>query len=564
MADWIKKKQIGGQIMSVRQKNQESKKNIKGGFVMQAGILALAGIIVRIIGLLYKSPLNSIIGDLGAGYYSTAYNMYTIILLISSYSIPSAIAKVISQKMALSQYKNAHRLFRGAVIYVVVVGLTASFFTYIFAPVLAKGQAATVLKVFVPTIFLSGLLGVLRGYFQARKNMVPTSISQILEQIINAVISLLAAYLFMHFLAGEDETSRAVYGAMGSALGTGAGVLAGLIFMFAKYLRHLGEYKEEISKDMTKEKDSYKNVFRTIFCVVTPFLLSTFIYNCSTVINMTIYQNIMMSIKGLSEALTITLYGIFAYKAVTVANIPIALSSAMSSAMIPSVAASYIKGEKECTKGQVDKALNVTMLISIPAAAGLCVLAEPVMKLLFHQPDSLKMASYLLAAISVSVIFYSLSTVTNGVLQGIGKVNIPVVHAAISLVLQVIVLVLLLLFTELNLFALAIAMDVYSLSMCILNQMAVKKYLGYQLCFKKTFIKPLMASLVMSAVAMGVYYGLYYLVKSNLISFFAAVLLAVMVYFVLILKGKVITQEELLLLPKGHSLVKVAQKMHIL
>lgn len=554
--------------MSNGQNNTVSKhvsvNKIKGGFVMQAGILALAGIIVRIIGLLYKSPLNSIIGDLGAGYYSTAYNMYTIILLISSYSIPSAIAKVISQKLALSQYKNARRLFLGALTYVVVIGGLASILTYIFAPILAKGQAATVLKVFVPTIFFSGLLGVFRGYFQARKNMVPTSISQILEQIANAVVSLLAAYLFMEFLAKTDETSQAVFGAMGSALGTGIGVLIGLVFMLGIYLKNRKQFKAEIINDTTKEIDSYKTVYKTILCIVTPFLLSTFIYNCSTVINMTIYQNVMMNVKGFSEAVTITMYGIFAYKAVTVANIPIALSSAMSSAMIPSVASSFIKGETDKTKAQVDKALNVTMLISIPAALGLLVLAKPVMQLLFNQPESLDMAAWLLMAISITVFFYSLSTVTNAVLQGIGKVNIPVIHAAISLVLQVIVLVVLLIFTELNLFALAIAMNVYSLSMCVLNQIAVKKYLGYKLAVKKAFIKPLFASVVMAVVAAGVYYGMHYLVKSNVISLALAVILAVLVYFVLVIKCKVITENELENFPKGNLIKKVAKKLHLL
>ncbi len=554
--------------MSNGQNNTVSKRDnvnkIKGGFVMQAGILALAGIIVRIIGLLYKSPLNSIIGDLGAGYYSTAYNMYTIILLISSYSIPSAIAKVISQKLALSQYKNAHRLFMGALIYVVVIGGLASILTYVFAPILAKGQAATVLKVFVPTIFFSGLLGVFRGYFQARKNMVPTSISQILEQIANAVVSLLAAYLFMEFLAKPDETSQAVFGAMGSALGTGIGVVIGLVFMLGIYLNNRKGFKEDIINDTTKEIDSYRTVFKTILCIVTPFLLSTFIYNCSTVINMTIYQNVMMNVKGLSETVTITLYGIFAYKAVTVANIPIALSSAMSSAMIPSVASSFIKGETDKTKKQVDKALNVTMLISIPASLGLLVLAKPVMKLLFNQPESLDMASWLLMAISMTVIFYSLSTVTNAVLQGIGKVNIPVIHAAVSLVLQVIVLVVLLMFTDLNLFALAIAMNVYSLSMCVLNQIAVRKHLGYRLPIKKAILKPLLASGLMALVAAGVYYGVHYLVKSNVIALAVAVILAVVVYFVLVIKCKVITENELQNFPKGNLIKKVAKKLHLL
>lgn len=550
--------------MSDGQKNAMSKKKIKGGFVMQAGILALAGIIVRIIGLLYKSPLNSIIGDLGAGYYSTAYNVYTIILLISSYSIPSAIAKVISQKLALSQYKNAQKLFYGALIYVVVVGGLASILTYIFAPILAKGQAAVVLKVFVPTIFFSGLLGVLRGYFQARKNMVPTSISQILEQIANAVVSLLAAYLFMEFLAKADETSQAVFGAMGSALGTGIGVLIGLIYMLLVYLRNQKEFKTDIAADKTEKVDSYKTVFQTIFCIVTPFLLSTFIYNCSTVINMTLYQNIMMNVKGLTETVTITMYGIFAYKAVTVANIPIAMSSAMSSAMLPNVATSFVKGELDKTRRQVDKALNVTMLIAIPSAVGLLVLAKPVMQLLFNQPESLTLASKLLMAIAITVVFYCVSTVTNAVLQGIGKVNIPVIHAAVALLLQVVVLVVLLMFTDLDLYALAIAMIVYSLTMCVLNQIAVRKYLDYKIQVKKTFVMPSVAAVFMGVTAFFVYYGVHYVAKSNLIALIVAVIAAVLVYFALVIKCKVITEAELESFPKGNLIKKIAGKLHLL
>lgn len=550
--------------MSDKQGKTISENRRKGGFVMQAGILAIAGIIVRIIGLLYKSPLNSIIGDLGAGYYSTAYNIYTIILLISSYSIPSAIAKVISQKMALGEYKNAQKLFYGALIYVVVIGGLASILTYIFAPIMAKGQAATVLKVFVPTIFFSGILGVFRGYFQARKNMVPTSISQILEQIANAVVSLLAAFLFMEFLAKADEVSQAVFGAMGSALGTGMGVLIGLLFMLIIYFKHRKSFKAAISEDATENTESYKTIFKTIFCVVTPFLLSTFIYNCSTVINMTIYQNIMMNVYKMTETVTITMYGIFAYKAVTVANIPIALSSAMSSAMIPSIASSFVKGETDKTRKQVDKALNVTMLITIPSAVGLFVLAKPVMQLLFNQPESLEMASYLLMAIAITVIFYSISTVTNAVLQGIGKVNLPVVHAAVSVLLQVIVLVALLMFTDLNLFALAIAMIVYSLSMCILNQVAVRKYLGYKMNLTKAFVKPFIASVIMGIVAGMVYDGMHYLIKSNVISLAVAVIIAVIVYFIAVIKCKVITETELESFPKGNFIKKVAKKLHLL
>ena len=146
---------------------------------MQAGILASAGIIVRIIGLLYNTPLVAIIGDEGNGYYNSAYYAYSIILLISSYSIPSAVSKVIAQRLATKEYRNAHRIFCCAFIYVLVVGSIASLFVFFGAGLLVEMESAIFpLKILAPTIFFSGILGVLRGYFQAHKTMVQTSVSQ--------------------------------------------------------------------------------------------------------------------------------------------------------------------------------------------------------------------------------------------------------------------------------------------------------------------------------------------------------------------------------------------------
>ena len=182
-----------------------SKTGKKDGFILQAGILAAAGIICRIIGLLYRSPLTAIIGDRGNGYYSSAFNIYTIILLVSSYSIPSAISKVIAQKLSDKEYRNAHRVFICALWYVLAVGGAAGLFLFFGANLLLEGPAATVLKVFAPTIFLYGILGVLRGYFQAHRTMAQTSVSQILEQIMNALISIGAAlWLIMALLGSAD------------------------------------------------------------------------------------------------------------------------------------------------------------------------------------------------------------------------------------------------------------------------------------------------------------------------------------------------------------------------
>lgn len=213
-------------------KNGSSNGGSKNSFILQAGILAAAGIISRIIGLLYRSPLQRVIGDLGMGYYSSAYNYYTIILLISSYSIPSAISKVIAQKLAEKEFRNAHRLFHCALFYVLAVGGAASLFLFFGAGLFVGEEAVPVLRTFAPTIFIYGILGVLRGYFQAHKSMAQTSVSQILEQIANAAVSVGAAYLLIKSAMGTmdipeteaDRIVRATKGAVGSAMGTGVGV----------------------------------------------------------------------------------------------------------------------------------------------------------------------------------------------------------------------------------------------------------------------------------------------------------------------------------------------------
>lgn len=553
--------------------SEQSRKKA-GGFVIQAGILALSGIIVRIIGLLYRSPLTSIIGDEGNGYYSYAYNIYAIILLISSYSIPSALSKVLAQRLTFKEYRNAHKVFQCALIYVVVVGGGASLVAFFAAPYLVGTNSVRVLRVFAPTIFLSGLVGVLRGYFQAYGSMVQTSISQILEQIINAVVSVGAAwYLIAHVAGtGADDTTRAIYGAMGGALGTGAGVVTALLFMVWVYVLNMPGMKRRMERDH-KAEESRKEIFRVILSIVTPFILSTFIYNLSTSLNQTIYERFYTNVRGMAESEVATFYGIYSGKAVVISNIPIAMASAMCSAIIPTVAASFARGEKKETRRNVKKAVKVTMLIAIPCAVGLGVLARPVTQLLFWQKNSLDTASNVLAALSVTVIFYCLSTLTNGALQGIGKVTVPVIHAAIALVLQTGTLALLLYFTDFNLYALVIAAIVYSLSMCVMNQLAVRKYLKYKQEMFRTFWLPLVSAAIMGAVAWLVYQGVSLLAGfalaegsylRNLIAAGAAILVAVVVYAFCVIRFKAVTREELQTMPKGAAIVRVAQKLHLL
>lgn len=537
----------------------------KNSFVLQAGILAAAGIVVRIIGLLYRSPLTSIIGLEGNGYYTNAINIYTIILLISSYSIPSAISKVIAQRLAYKEYRNAQRVFQCALIYVVAVGGFCSVVTFFGAPILAKVDGAVpVLRVFAPTIFFSGLLGVFRGYFQAHGSMLHTSLSQILEQILNAIVSIFAAYLLISTVRGESETTQAIYGASGSAVGTGAGVLIALIFMLGMYSLNKDIVKKRIKRDRTPILESYGEIFKVIITTVTPFILSTFAYNCSTVVNMYIYQYIMIDVTGLAKSEAAIRYGIFATQAITIINIPIAIASAMSSASIPGISATYATHKENETRNNVKKAIRMTMLIAIPAAAGLFVLARPVVQFIYPQKEALDTAAGLIRVLAVTVVLYGLSTLTNAVLQGIGKVNVPVIHSVVSLVVQVVILVLMLLYTDLDLYALAGANIAYSLMMCLLNQISVIKYLGYREDVLNTYVKPMAASIFMGAVAYGVYRGMFFLVKENRISVAVAICMAAAVYFALIIKLGVVNEEELKAFPKGAMLVHLAKKSRLM
>lgn len=555
------------------ERKSTSEKNV----LAQASILMAAGILVRIIGVLYRSPVTSIIGDEGNGYYSIAYNIYAMVLLISSYSIPMAVSKVVSGKLALKQYKEAHKVFRCALIYVLIVGAIASLFTFFGASILvpdSQTNAILVLRVLAPAIFLSGFLGVLRGYFQAHSTMMPTSISQIIEQVLNAIISIGAALLFIRLFAGDNEDGVPVFGAMGSAAGIVAGVAAGLIFMIFIYRQNRPYFHRHYMQDAAKEESSYREIFRIIFLMITPVILSTFVYNISTTIDQTIFMDVM-DYKGMLSDTAAALYGVFSGKYWVLINVPVALANSMSTAMIPAVSSAYTIEDYEECNAQVKQAIHFTMMISIPSAVGLSVLAYPVMQVLFPQKATIDLAVMLLHIGCISVVFYSLSTITNGVLQGIGKVNVPLRNAALSLFIHVLVLAGLLYFTNMDLLALIFATMLYAFLMCLLNSISVRKYLGYRQEVRKTFVIPAIAAAGMGVLCYIFYQGLYFILGGALgavlpvrllvfVCLMVSIAFAVLVYFVLLLKLKGVSEQELRNFPKGHVLVRYAKRFGLL
>ena len=434
-------------------------------------------------------------------------------------------------------------------------------------------EAVPVLRAFAPTIFVYGILGVLRGYFQAHKSMAQTSVSQILEQVANAVVSVGAACLLIQtFLKTMEvpqdaagQVSRATYGAIGSALGTGAGVLVALLFMTAVYALNRRVIHRRIRRDRHSEVDSYGEIFRTITHVVTPFVLSTAVYNLSGTVNNALYTKILPAVKELDSVELYSRYGVFSGQALTISNIPIAFASAMAAAMIPSVAQLMSAGNVKGAREKIGAAVKSTMIISIPCAVGLFVLAKPVTSLLFsNTEESLDLAAKLLMTLALSVVFYALSTLNSSILQGLGKVNAPIINAAVALVIQTAAAAGLLYFTDMDLYAVAVANTLYSGIMCVLNQISVRRAVQYQQEIFTTFAVPVMAALFMGAAAWAVYEGLFLLTHSMQLSVIPAILIAACVYFVMLIGMRGITEQELRGFPKGHLLVKAAKKCRLM
>lgn len=533
-------------------------------FLVQGSILAAASIIGRIIGLLYRIPLTNIIGDEGMGYYSNAFAIYNVALILSSYSLPLAVSKLVAARVVRKEYRNSYRIFLCAMGFALMTGIIATLAVFFGADFLAvtlynAEPMAIPLKVLAPTIFVFAVMGVLRGYFQGKNTMLPTSISQILEQIINAIVSIAAAYYLMK--AHSASVNIAGYGAAGSTFGTFAGAAVSLLFLLFIFTLYKPIIKRQLRKDTGNSKESWRQIFGLLLITIVPVILSQTVYQVSSVIDGSLFGHIMEE-KGLDTEARNTLWGIYANKYNTLINIPVSIASAMAVAIIPSIVASRADGRNLEVNNKIQQAVKLNMIIAIPSAVGMGVLASPILKLLFG--DGSAMPANLLRLGSVAIVFFALSTITNAVLQGINRMRVPVIHSAISLVVHIALVFVLLKVFNLGTYGMVIGNVTFALLVCILNWISVGRHLNYKQEVFRTFIIPTSCSVFMGVFAFLTYEGVYLLVHRNSISTLAAILVAVAVYFCSLLLFKGVTRNELSDMPLGRTLVRVANKLHLL
>lgn len=547
----------------------EKKKN-EGAFLIQGAILASAGIITKVIGLIYRIPLINIMGDQGQAYYGIAFEIYAIALLLTSYSLPLAVSKLVSARVAKGERRNAFRVFKAALLFAItagtLIGLIVFFGSdFIAGKIMAMEPSKYALRVLAPCLLVVAIMGVIRGYFQGLGTMLPTAISQILEQIVNAVVSVVGASYLFEFGKKAAETKAkeylpAAYGAAGGTLGTLTGAIAGLLFLIFVFLAYKKIIKRQLRRDQSRYRESYSDIFTVLFYTITPVILSTAVYQSTKILDAGIFSNIM-DVQGMPKEEYETLWGMYSGKFNTLVNVPLAISNAVGASVIPSLTAAVTSGNRKLVYNKIQLATRFTMIISIPSMVGCMVLARPVLDLLFSGNN--KIPAMLLVSGSVTIVFYSLSTITNAMLQGVNRMTIPIRNAAISLGIHLVSLLIMLVAFKMNIFAVIGGTIVFSFSMCVLNQRALHREIGYRQERMKTFVIPLMASIIMGIVALIVQMLLEFLLPQKLATVFTLVI-AVLVYGVALLLLGGLTEEEIRSMPKGNSIVKLLKKVHLL
>lgn len=535
-----------------------------GSFLVQGSILAAAGILVRFIGLLYRIPMTRILGDTGNGYYSTSFEIYNIGLILSSYGLPLAVSKLIAARRVRNQYQDVRRVFRSGLIFGSVAGGIMMLIMLIEAEwitttIFKSPGCALSLRVLAPTILVFSIMGVIRGYFQGLGNMVPTSISQIIEQVVNAVVSIGASYLFMNWFADHDNPGA--YGAAGGTLGTLSGATASFIFLIFLLLRYRRQNMKTLSQPQAITTESWKSVYRALFFTLTPIILSQFVYQLSGSLDNSMF-NLIMNGKGFDEKDRVALFGIYSGKYRLLSNVPVAIASALGTSMIPSIVRSRMQGNAEETKDKIRITIKFNMLIAIPCAVGMGVLASPIVRLIFG--DNRPLTAQLLMLGAPAVIFFSLSTVTNAVLQGIDLMRKSVTHSAISLVIHVILVYLMVGILNWSTYGLVIGNVTFALVVCLLNWRAIGKRLRYKQETLTTFLLPLAASAVMGIAARLIYTVVNAVTHRYQIALLVCIPIAMLVYGVLIILLKAVTEEELPQMPFGRKLLRLCRKVHLM
>lgn len=538
----------------------QTKKNKRNNVVLQGAILAIAGLVVRLIGLLYRVPLTRLLGDEGMGYYSNSFDIYMFFLMVASYGFPLTVSKLTATQFARKRYKEAHVIFKSALILAVIFAVVFSCILWFgadaFAQLIKSPKSVYAIKALAPALFICIILGVFKGYFQGMNNMMPTAVSQIFEQIFNAAFSLIIALILVK--KGFE------YGAAGGTLGTGIGALVALIVLIIIYslARNRLVYKRINNDTSDFEPQFIAYYWKKILRTAIPIIIGSAILTFTFLIDMVMFQR-ALDFKGFTDVETVTMYGIYSNKFKVLTRLPVTIATSLSVAIIPSITASIARKNDKEVMHKIDLAIRATLLVAFPATVGEFILAKPILSLLFGT-DHLSLAAMSLQIGAISIVFYSLSTLTIGILQGLNKLKIQAGICGIALLIKIVLNFILLYVFNFNLYGAVVANTLFGLLLTFMNLRVINKTTNIVVNIKKTIIIPMIASLFMGAVSYLSYFLLIQMSIRSGIATLISIVLSVAFYSIVLLKLKGVTESDILSFPKGETVVRLLKKFGLL
>lgn len=531
----------------------DQKKN--HSYLKGAAILGAAGIVVKIIGAFFRIPLGNIIGDEGMGYYQSAYPIYLILLVASTAGLPTAIAKMVSERTAKGDAYGADRIFKVSFFILTGIGVvtsTALFFgARFYAEIMIKNPKAYYSTMAIaPALLFVPIMSSFRGYFQGLQDMRPTAISQIIEQFGRVAIGITLAYML---LGRGLEISAA-----GATFGAGAGALISGAVMVMIYLRHkTGRVFEKPDRP-----ERISEIVKSLLKIAVPITIGASVLPVMNSIDVGIVLRRLQEI-GYSEALANGLYGQLTGMATPLMNLPQIVTAAIQISLVPAISHMMARNEQERLGETVKSGTRVTLIVALPAAMGLVVLAEPIMRLLYPlKIETAINASTILAVLGFGIVFLSLFQTMTGVLQGLGKPMVPVWNLFLGALMKIVLTYVLVGVPSLNVRGAAIGtVSGYALA-AGLNVLYIKKHLKSDLPMFNITVKPLIAALFMGGAAYFSHRALSPYAGSNLATV-AAIVLGAFIYGWMLINTGALTAEDFELMPKGRKLYSALKKMKI-
>lgn len=509
-------------------------------------ILSSASFMVKLLSLLYVPFLIKILGGYGYGVYSSAYVIFVYVYILTNAGIPVAISKMISELIAIGNYRDAVRTFKIARFMLFILGVIMSILMLIFSvPLTNIAHSATArlaIMALAPTILITSVLSAYRGYFQGRGNMTPTAISQVLEQIANTIFSLAFAAYFIKYGVAE--------GAAGGTIGTSVGALVAVIYMIYTYEKNKvfrvpkGYNKLEIKRFTTKK------IIKRLLGYAVPMTICLGLQQAGLLIDVWLVKLRMLD-SGIVEKQVDVLWGVLS-QYTTLIGVPIAIISSLAITILPSISSLMALQDKKAVRSKINYAFRLCFLVAVPSAVGLAILAKPLVYFIQYGPE----VSRLLIYGSVVIILMAVVSIQTSILQGLGKLYLVTIYAVFGLIGKIIINYIFVAIPSFNILGAVMANGVSFAILLTLNQYTINKVLRVKTNLAKHAIKPIIASGVMAIVA-KIMYGNFNFICSflregyfaNAIAILIALPLAILTYFLILVIIGGITKEDLEVFP---------------